>query len=78
MEMNLAIVVAGSLCRLQLGSNQESRPAKVPVSLSCVNEDSVLNNPVPVCDAAPSLFGLKHESCLLTRLHGLIAFVIKT
>lgn len=77
MEMNLAIVVAGSLCRLQLGSNQESRPGKVPVSLSRVNEDSVLNNQVSVCDAAPSLFGLKQESSSLTRLHGLVAFVIQ-
>lgn len=77
MEMNLGIVVVGSLCRSQLGSNQETRAAKIAVGFSRVNEDSVWNNQAPLCDVAPSLFGLMLGNGLLTLLHGSIGFVIK-
>lgn len=56
MEMNLGIVVVGSLCRSRLGSNQETRPAKIAGGFSRVNEDSVSNNQVSLCDVAPSLW----------------------
>lgn len=75
--MNLGVVVVGLLCRTQLGSNQETRPAKIAVGFSRVNEESVWNNQVSLCDVAPSLFGLMLENGLLTLLHGSIAFVIK-
>lgn len=52
MEMNLGIVVVGSLCRSQLGSNQETRPAKIAVGFSRVNEDPVWNNQVSLCDVS--------------------------